>query len=252
MTFWEGNNFAGMFVGEWKDDRIHGQGIMLYSTGLKYIGERYEGKRHGEGTMFYNDGKKYTGQWENDKRHGQGTMVYPDGRRYSGEWKDDNKHGQGTIFYADGNEYSGEWENDEIKTPSSDVFTAKHKPAEMAAPNEYGSEPAQAQPEKSQVRAKADAGADKILEENNKLPSSQAAAQETRSPSLETQASPASEKEQSARDIKWRIEELTKQLVEKEEQQKQEKIPVKLLWVWNMVTTALLLALIVFIWLNIL
>ena len=52
-----------------------------------YVGEKKDDKRHGQGTVTYPDGGKYVGGWKDGKRHGQATTEYPDGRKYLGEYK---------------------------------------------------------------------------------------------------------------------------------------------------------------------
>ena len=59
-----------------------------YPDGAKYIGEFKDDKYHGQGTLKFADGEKYIGEFKDDKRHGQGTYTSPDGTKYVGEWKD--------------------------------------------------------------------------------------------------------------------------------------------------------------------
>ncbi|MBT6271649.1 MAG: hypothetical protein HOI93_05410, partial [Rhodobacteraceae bacterium] len=51
------------YVGDWKDDKQHGQGSSTFANGDKYVGEWRDGKRHGQGTFTYADGSKYVGAW---------------------------------------------------------------------------------------------------------------------------------------------------------------------------------------------
>ncbi|MEO1513617.1 MAG: caspase family protein [Bacteroidota bacterium] len=120
------------YVGDFRNGKIHGEGILYFSNGNKYVGqwvnqyregqgrlvfasgEVYEGafrrsKFSGRGTMVFKDGEKYTGQWEDDIQHGQGTYYYSDGDRYEGTFKRGKLHGKGTMFYADGSRYVGQW-----------------------------------------------------------------------------------------------------------------------------------------------
>ena len=52
---------GGKYVGEWKDDKKHGQGTYTFADGDKYVGEYIDGKKHGQGTYTFADGKKETG-----------------------------------------------------------------------------------------------------------------------------------------------------------------------------------------------
>ena len=77
------------YVGEWKDDKSHGQGIYTSASGDQYVGEFRNNDFNGQGTLTW--GK---GQWEGDK--------------YVGGFKDDKQHGQGTYTSANGDKYVGE------------------------------------------------------------------------------------------------------------------------------------------------
>ena len=62
-----------------------------------YVGDLKDGKRHGQGKLTFSDGRKYEGEYRDDKRHGQGTEIYSDGSSYEGEWKDGKRHGLSLI-----------------------------------------------------------------------------------------------------------------------------------------------------------
>jgi len=136
---WEDGN---KYVGEWQNDKPHGQGTIIYASGEKYIGQflngdvhgqgtrtfglnsewtgdKYVGEHknnlmHGQGTYTYASGEKYIGQFLNDKRHGQGIHTYVNGIKYVGDHKDDKMHGQGTTIWADGSKWVGTFENDKL------------------------------------------------------------------------------------------------------------------------------------------
>ncbi len=61
-TFSDGNVYEGNF----KDDKPHGKGIMIYTDGRVYEGDWVEGKRHGKGKTTCPDGKVEEGYWEDD------------------------------------------------------------------------------------------------------------------------------------------------------------------------------------------
>ena len=81
---------------------------------IPYVGEYKNDKMHGEGTYTYDDGSKYVGEFNDGNFHGQGTMTYADGDKYVGELKNGNFYGQGTMTYADGSVEKGQWENDKF------------------------------------------------------------------------------------------------------------------------------------------
>ena len=62
-----------------------------------YVGEKKDGKRHGQGTLTKPNGDKYVGEFKDGKQDGQGTYTHSDGKKYVGEWKDGYKTGQGTF-----------------------------------------------------------------------------------------------------------------------------------------------------------
>ena len=97
------------YVGEWKDDRVHGKGTITWPNGHKYVGEWKDGEMHGQGIYTEADGTQYVGEFKEHKRNGQGTATLPDGTQYVGEWKDGKHHGQGTKTWPDGHKYVGEW-----------------------------------------------------------------------------------------------------------------------------------------------
>ena len=97
LTFADGNKY----VGEYKDNKEHGQGTYIFADGAKYVGEWKDNKRHGQGTKTLANGAKYVGEYKDDKRH-EGTYTYADGDKYVGEYKDNKRHGQGTLTLASG------------------------------------------------------------------------------------------------------------------------------------------------------
>ncbi len=79
-TWVDGDNY----IGEYKDDKMHGQGTYTYASGAKYVGEFKDGKKHGQGTYTYANGAKYVGEYKDEKMHGQGTYTYASGLKESG------------------------------------------------------------------------------------------------------------------------------------------------------------------------
>jgi hypothetical protein len=122
------------YVGEWKDDKMHGQGTLTTASGEKYVGEYKDDKMHGQGTMTnaygeyigefkdgeingqgtftYATGDKYVGEFKDGVSHGHGTLTYPGGEKYVGEYKDGLRHGRGTKIFPSGSSYIGEFKDD--------------------------------------------------------------------------------------------------------------------------------------------
>ena len=99
------------YVGDHKDNKMHGKGTYTFADGDKYVGEYKDDKRNGQGTFTFGDGHKYVGNWQGSKMHGQGTITYAGGYKYEGNWQGGKKHGQGTITYTGGYKYEGEWKD---------------------------------------------------------------------------------------------------------------------------------------------
>ena len=100
------------------------------NEGDKYVGEFKDNKFHGQGTYTYADGQKYVGEWKDDKGHGQGTYTRADGAKYVGEFKDGQPHGQGTYTWSNGIKFSGKWENGEMLNhlePISGLFLSSEE-----------------------------------------------------------------------------------------------------------------------------
>jgi len=100
-------------------------GTYTWPDGKKYVGDYKDNKAHGQGTLTSPDGGKYVGEWEDDKFNGQGTHTWPDGMKYVGEFKDDKQHGQGTLTSPDGGKYVGEWEDDKFNGRGTFTFPDK-------------------------------------------------------------------------------------------------------------------------------
>jgi len=64
----------GEYVGEWKDNKAHGQGTVATANGDKYIGEFKDNKMHGQGTY------KYVGECKNNESHGHDAYADLDGK----------------------------------------------------------------------------------------------------------------------------------------------------------------------------
>ena len=114
-TYDEGDQY----VGEWKDDKMHGHGTYTFGPGEfegdKYVGEFKGSKFHGHGTYTYDEGDKYVGEYKDGKQHGHATYTFGpgefEGDKYVGEYKDGKFHGHGTYIWADGGVYFGEYKH---------------------------------------------------------------------------------------------------------------------------------------------
>lgn len=61
INFTSGNQY----VGEWKDDKMHGQGTTTFANGNQYVGEHKDNKMHGQGTYTFASGDQWAGFYSN-------------------------------------------------------------------------------------------------------------------------------------------------------------------------------------------
>jgi hypothetical protein len=124
-----------VYQGEWKDAKMHGQGILVFNNGSVYDGQWSEGVQEGEGVWDDKASRTYyKGAWKHGKFHGVGFMKYRErGEYFEGEfkeakkngfgilraanwrhvgtWKEDKFNGLGMHVYENGDVYIGLWEN---------------------------------------------------------------------------------------------------------------------------------------------
>ena len=77
-------------MGEFGNDKYHGQGNYTWPDGNKYVGEFKNGKKTGQGTHTFADGSKWIGAWENGDLNGYAITYYANGSiNQEGIFKDD-------------------------------------------------------------------------------------------------------------------------------------------------------------------
>ena len=81
-------------------DCKNGYGKFKFDNGV-YEGNFRNGKRHGQGTLTHTNGERYEGEWSDGKLHGQGTLTFTDGNVYEGQFSDNNMHGTGTLIFGE-------------------------------------------------------------------------------------------------------------------------------------------------------
>lgn len=116
------------YDGDWVDDKIQGNGKMIYDEDRhdlgysEYNGEWMNGLPNGKGIMkFADEVSEYNGDWVNGKMEGKGKMKYdPDSElneedqylEYDGDWVDGKKEGWGKMTFLDGRVFEENWEDD--------------------------------------------------------------------------------------------------------------------------------------------
>ena len=102
------------WIGEYEYHQLV-KGTFISNNGDQYVGEFTDNKYHGQGTFTFANGDQYVGEFKDDKKHGQGTFTFANGNKYVGEFKDDIRNGQGTFTHADGSKLVGDFKNDKIR-----------------------------------------------------------------------------------------------------------------------------------------
>jgi len=90
-------------------------GTYIYTNGDKYVGEFKDNKKHGQGTVTFTNGEKYVGEFKDNKRHGHGTYRHNSGNKYVGGYKDGKKHGKGTVTFANGDKFIGTFKEGKVR-----------------------------------------------------------------------------------------------------------------------------------------
>ena len=87
MTYHTG----GVYDGQWKEGKRHGEGTLIQPSGVTYVGDWYRGKYHGRGELTSpTTGYSFIGRFSAGKINGSGALVYPDGTRDTRDWNQNN------------------------------------------------------------------------------------------------------------------------------------------------------------------
>jgi hypothetical protein len=82
-------NDRRQFIGDWKYNKMDGEGIFLWPDNRKYQGQYKDDKKEGTGIFEWSDGRKYKGRWKNGKQHGEGEFYNPKEDQWKkGIWND--------------------------------------------------------------------------------------------------------------------------------------------------------------------
>jgi hypothetical protein len=99
------------YIGQFKDERFHGEGTRMWSDGSRFKGRWVAGKKHGFGIFTSDAGLTYEGQWRDGKRHGAGRQEFENGDSYEGFWANGTMNGKGTYSFSNGDRFDGQWRN---------------------------------------------------------------------------------------------------------------------------------------------
>lgn len=74
--------------GQWLNGQLNGYGREISAEGDCYLGNFKDGKRHGKGIMFYQTKDIYEGSWFENYYHDSGTFYYAQSHELlKGQWK---------------------------------------------------------------------------------------------------------------------------------------------------------------------
>lgn len=99
----------GVYEGEFYNGMIQGHGKFVFKNGQVYVGDWKNNKMEGKGVLTYPSKKEYKGSFLKGLRWGQGSLRWPDGRRYEGGWKHDKQDGEGKFEFPTGCCKFGAW-----------------------------------------------------------------------------------------------------------------------------------------------
>eukprot|EP00601_Ochromonadales_sp_CCMP2298_P012725 CAMPEP_0173268546 /NCGR_PEP_ID=MMETSP1142-20121109/30384_1 /TAXON_ID=483371 /ORGANISM="non described non described, Strain CCMP2298" /LENGTH=227 /DNA_ID=CAMNT_0014204795 /DNA_START=38 /DNA_END=721 /DNA_ORIENTATION=+ len=129
---WETGTWKS-YDGQWKDNKIHGQGIMEYRNGDVYEGRITDGNsRNGQGLYTWINGTSYKGQWQVGKQQGRGVYTYRNGDSEEGLWEVEKRQGLFILTKADGTRWNRVYK-DNVQT-NTDRVRSKAHPNKRTAP----------------------------------------------------------------------------------------------------------------------
>ena len=99
------------YIGEFIEDKVIGFGKLIREEGDTYIGHWYNFQAQGIGKYTSNREAIYQGYWNKDKQNGFGMESWPRGSTYSGEYVEGNKEGIGVLLFESNGGYLGEFSN---------------------------------------------------------------------------------------------------------------------------------------------
>ena len=88
-------------MGEWKDDKMHGQGTLIEKGGFsKIVGDFRDNKVNGLGVKIWKSGVMYEGEFTNGIPNGRGVKTWPNGKVFydTASYTSQNPWPSGTKF----------------------------------------------------------------------------------------------------------------------------------------------------------
>ena len=121
------------YIGEYRGNRMHGEGEFYWTNGNIYKGGFKNGVRHGNGVLAFYNGANYSGEWKNGYMEGAGVYTWSNGNRYTGGFSKGFRDGQATFVWGNGDIYAGEFKKDlmdghgEYKSVNGESYSGEYK-----------------------------------------------------------------------------------------------------------------------------
>ena len=109
------------YIGEFKDNIVFGFGILLHGDGGKCVSYWDDFKANGIGYYIGGNGFFSKGYWENDRLEGYGIENWINGQ-YEGDYSEGNKQGIGELFFNEAGIYKGEFDESRINGYGTFIF----------------------------------------------------------------------------------------------------------------------------------
>lgn len=113
------------YSGTFKNNLMHGQGILKYEDDALYSGNFLRGLPNGQGKKNFTNGDFYQGNFKDGDPSGKGILKSGDGSEYKGEFKKGLADGRGRKMFPDRTVYSGYFKNGDAN--GRGTFTDKFK-----------------------------------------------------------------------------------------------------------------------------
>ena len=113
------------YSGTFKNNLMHGQGILKYEDDALYSGNFLRGLPNGQGKKNFTNGDFYQGNFKDGDPSGKGILKSGDGSEYKGDFKKGLADGMGRKMFPDRTVYSGYFKDGDAN--GRGTFTDKFK-----------------------------------------------------------------------------------------------------------------------------
>lgn len=109
-------NDQKIYIGDWKADKFHGQGVLYNINIQKSNSINSRGNINYKSLDFNQEPwKMYEGEFQDGMFHGIGSLIFVNGERINGKFFKGKLNGEGTFYHPDGEIIIGFWENGILK-----------------------------------------------------------------------------------------------------------------------------------------